>query len=512
MSKLIDQQPKANLKDDFFCTDNLKTNLKGRSVRGGAATIGAQGVKFLLQTGTTLALARLLVPEDFGLIGMVTVVINFVQLFKDLGLSTATIQKEQIDREQVNTLFWINLLVSCLITAIVIASAPLIAWFYKEPRLTAIVCVLGTIFVFGGLTVQHQALLKRQMRFGSLARVEVLSVFASVVVAIISAKLGYGYWSLVFMQLAHALATAIGVWVACSWRPGLPRKAAGVRSMLIFGGNITGFSFANYFSRNLDNVLLGQYWGPQQLGLYAMAYKLLLLPIEQINAPITSVALPALSRLQSDPKSYKSYYHKAILLITTVGMPLVGFLYASIELIIAIALGDKWFDAVPIFKFLMPAAFIGTFNVSFGWVLISLNRADRLFKLGVATSIINVAIFLVSVRWGVLGLAAAYGFSRIIIFVPAIIYAYRGTFLRLRDLAATLYRPALASIASMILVTFINSLSVGNLNALLRLSISFVIYSFSYLSIWLLTPNGKSILLEMFSMLKLLSRKSQNPI
>ena len=120
---------------------------------------------------TTLALARQLVPEDFGLIGMVTVIINFVQLFKDLGLSAATIQKQQINYEQVTTLFWINLAVSCTISLIVIASSPLIAWFYQEQRLRAIVCVLGTIFIFGDLTVQHQALLKRQMRFGSLARV-----------------------------------------------------------------------------------------------------------------------------------------------------------------------------------------------------------------------------------------------------------------------------------------------------------------------------------------------------
>lgn len=508
MSKLTQQQPEATV--DVFHTDNLKANLKIRSVRGGALTVGAQGIKFLLQMTTTLVLARLLVPEDFGLIGMVTVVINFVQLFKDLGLSTATIQKQHINHQQVTVLFWINLAVSFLLTLLVVSSAPLVAWFYDEPRLLNIIYVLGTIFIFGGLTVQHQALLKRQMQFASLAKVEVISILASVAIAIFSAWCGLGYWSLVFMQLTQAIFNAVGVWIVCRWRPGFPRKTEGVSSLLAFGGNITGFRFTNYFSRNLDNVLLGQFWGAQQLGLYAMAYKLLLLPIQQINAPITSVALPGLSKLQTDPEAYKRYYHKAILLITTLSMPMVCFLYTSIDLVILASLGEKWAGVIPVFKLLVPAAFIGTFNVTFGWVLMSLNKSDRLFKLGIATSIINVIIFLVSVRWGVLGVAAAYGFSRIIIFIPAIIYAYHDTFLRLSELLSVLYRPTLASISSVLLSKIITSFWSNEFHVLIELLLSFLLYTFLYLSIWMITPNGKSMLLDMLSTFKLLGLKKRS--
>ena len=507
MSKLTSKQSTAKTQEDFFCTDNLKKNLKGRSVRGGAATVGAQGIKFFLQTSTTLALARLLVPEDFGLIGMVTVVINFIQLFKDLGLSDATVQRQEISHRQVTTLFWINITASCVIALIVIVSAPLIAWFYSEPRLQAIICVLATTFIFGGLTVQHQALLKRQMQFGSIAKIEIGSVLISVIVAICFAKLGFGYWSLVYMQIAQTASNALGVWIFCRWRPGFPTDIERVDSLLAFGGNITGYSFANYFSRNLDNVLLGQYWGAQQLGFYAMAYKLLLLPVQQINAPVTSVALPALSRLQSEPANYKRYYHKALLLITSFGMPLVGFTFVAIDKVILVTLGEKWLDIIPIFKFLMPAAFVGTFNVIGGWVLISLDRSDRLFKLGMATSVVNVIIFLVSVRWGAVGLAAVYGFSRIFILFPTIIYIYKGTFLSIKELITTLFRPTLASIGSILILTGINSFTAISSNALLGLIVTLILYLFSYLTIWILIPQGRESAVEILSISKLIFRK-----
>ena len=304
---------------DYFNTDHLKANLKQRSVRGGAITIAAQSSKFGLKFGSTIVLARLLVPEDYGLIGMATVVIGFVEYFKDLGLSTATIQRREINHQQISTLFWINIAVACLVALIVALLAPAVASFYNEPRLQKITLVLAINFIFGGLTVQHQALLRRQMQYISLAKVEIASMFMGVATSVVAAYYGLNYWALVLMLVATTLTNAIGVWLACSWRPGLPRRNCGVGSMLAYGSNITGFGLVNYFSRNLDNILIGRRWGSQELGLYAQAYKLVLLPIQQINTPVTSVALPSLSSLQSEPQEYCRYYYKAMLSICSFG-------------------------------------------------------------------------------------------------------------------------------------------------------------------------------------------------
>lgn len=493
--------------EQYFQTDHLKDDLKGRSVRGGAVTMAAQVSKFVLQMGSTVFLARLLAPEDYGLIGMVTVVIGFAGLFKDLGLSTATIQKSEINHNQVSTLFWINFAISCTTALVVAGLAPVVAWFYQEPRLTGITLALATSFIFGGLTVQHQALLRRQMSFTSLAKIEVISMLTGVVTAIISGWYGLGYWSLVLMQIATAIANAVGVWIACGWRPGVPLLSSGIRSMLAFGGNLTAFNFVNYFSRNLDNVLIGQYWGPQQLGLYAQAYKLLLLPINQINSPITSVALPALSSLQSEPEKYRRYYYKAILLITTIGMPIVAFMFASADKVILLILGKQWLGAVPIFRFLMPAAFMGTFNVATGWVYASLGRTNRQFHWGIMSSIINVVIFLISVRWGAIGVAAAYGLSRPPLVVSAIIYCYEGTILTFTQFLTTLYRPTLASISASLAIIGINLLLPTNINVEVGLFIDFVLYSLFYFTIWIVFPGGKHIFMDIINIAKSLKSK-----
>ncbi|AFY53085.1 membrane protein involved in the export of O-antigen and teichoic acid [Rivularia sp. PCC 7116] len=495
--------------EQYFNTDHLKADLKGRSVRGGAVTIAAQGSRFILQMGSTVFLARLLAPEDFGLIGMVTVIINFAGMFKDLGLSTATIQKAEINHKQVSTLFWINFAISTITAFVVAGLAPVVAWFYKEPRLVWITLALASNFIFGGLTVQHQALLKRQMSFTSLAKVEIISMLLGVVSAVISAWYGLGYWALVLMQIATAIANAVGVWVACSWRPGVPLRGSGIRLMLAFGGNVTGFNLVNYFSRNLDNVLIGQYRGPQELGLYAVAYKLVLLPIQQINTPITSVALPALSSLQNEPQKYSKFYYKAILWISTLGMPMTGFLMASADKVILVLLGKQWLGAVLIFQLLMPAAFNATIGVAMGWVYQSLGKVDRQLRWGIVSSIVNVILFLIGVRWGAIGIAAAYGLSRPIFLVAGFAYCYQGTPLRLIELAKTLLQPALASFGAAVVLIGINKLLPPGINDVIALLLDFVLYCLLYFAIWIVLPNGRSTLFEMLEVIKTFRGKAK---
>ena len=492
---------------DYFNTDHLKADLKKRSVRGGIVTIAAQASKFSLKFGSTALLARLLLPEDYGLIGMATVIIGFVEYFKDLGLSTATIQRQEINHNQISTLFWINLGVGCLVAIIVAALAPAIALFYNEPRLQAVTLALATNFVFGGLTVQHQALLKRQMQFASLAKIEIIAMAMGVGSAVISAYYGASYWALVVMLMVTALTNAIGVWLACSWRPGLPRRDAKIGSMLAYGGNLTGFGLVNYFSRNLDNILIGRRWGSGQLGLYAQAYRLLLLPIQQINTPINSVALPTLSSLQAEPEKYSRYYYKAILLITTLGMPIVAFMFATADDLILLMLGKQWLGSVPLFKYLMPAAFIGTFNVAGGWVYQSLGRTDRQFRIGMVTSTINSIIFLISVNWGAIGVARAYGLSQPILIIFSLNYCYWGTPLKIREFFKTIAKPAFASLgAAGILIAIHQFVLTADYNLIASLLVDCGLYGLLYLTLWLILPGGRKTLGEILAVLKIMKR------
>ncbi len=502
MSKIPKNGPRSTDPDLHFRTDHIEADLKGRSIRSGAITLVAQVAKFILRTASTIILARLLTPLDYGLLGMVTVVVGFLDQFRDLGLSLATIQRSEVNHRQVSTLFWINLGISAVLMVVTWLLAPGLAWFYQEPRLTRITIFLGMGFIFGGLSVQHQALLRRQMRFGALAAIEITSMLVSVGVALIAAQYGAGYWSLVILQLIQVIVTAVGVWVLCGWRPGSPVRNAGVRSMLAFGGNFTGFSMVNYLARNFDNVIIGWRLGAGPLGLYAKAYQLLLLPIEQISLPLRNVAIPTLCRLQNEPERYRSYYHKAILVMVTLGMPIIAFCFITADNLIVTLLGSQWTEAVPIFQVLSVAAFLGTFNMAAGWAFISFGRTDRQFHWSIISSSITVLSFVIGIRWGTIGVAAGYSISRVILQVPGLVYAYKDSPLRLRDLAITLSRPTVASIGAGWLLFMINSLVFSGIKGAILLLINCVLYGLFYLGLWLILPNGRQILLEILQLSK----------
>ena len=482
----------------FFDTEYLKADLKGRSVRGGVVTMAGQGGKFFLQMGSTVILARLLTPEDYGLIAMVAVVTNFVMMFKDMGLSMATVQKADIDHAQISTLFWINVAISLVIMMIMAALAPVVAWFYGEPELTLITLSLAGTFIFSGLTIQHQALLIRQMHFGRLTVIEVAAMLNGVVAAIISAWYGAGYWALVIMQLVTAISIAIGVWVTSGWRPGWPRRRAGTRSMLAFGRNITGFNIINYFARNSDKILVGRFCGSGILGLYSKAYSLLMLPISQMVGPITSVAIPALSRIQDDPARYRSYYSKLIVLLSFISMPLVVFMAICSRSIIHLLLGEQWLGASSIFQILAITAFIQpVFTTSIGVVLFSMGQTVRLFKFGVFNSLVVVTSFAIGIRWGAIGVASAYAVANYLILFPSLWYCFRLTPISIVTFLKAITRPTIASLAMALAMLLAHPFLVS-LPDIVIIGACFVIGSLAYLLTWVFLPGGIQVLRDFY--------------
>jgi PST family polysaccharide transporter len=263
-------------------------------------------------------------------------------------------------------------------------------------------------FIFGGLTVQHQALLNRQMRFTALAIIDITSMLVGTIVAIVLAWYGVGYWALVIMQLAIALSTTLGVWLVCHWRPSLPALDSGIGEMLTFGGNITGFSIINYFARNLDNVLIGRFWGAGELGLYSKAYQLLLLPINQINSPIAAVAIPALSRLVDSSERYTAAYVRIVEKVALLTIPIMLFMIGSSDWLVLLLLGPQWQEASGIFVLLGVAGLIQPVANSTGWLFISQGRSRDMFQWGLIGGTISIVSFLAGLRWGAIGVAASY--------------------------------------------------------------------------------------------------------
>lgn len=495
-----------SLQNSFFDTEYLKTDLKGRSIRGGAATISAQGVKFLLHIGSTVVLARLLAPQDFGLIAMVAVVTNFVRIFKDIGLSTATIQRAEINHAQISTLFWINTTIGFALAVLTVALAPAIAWFYGEPRLTVVTIALAGAFIFGGLTIQHQALLRRHMRFVRLGVIEVVGLLVGVATAIVAAWRGAGYWSLVLMQLAMAGTIAIGVWAASGWRPGWPCRRSGVSSMLVFGRNIVGFRMINYFARNSDKILVGRFCGSGILGLYSKAYNLLMLPISQIRGPLNAVAMPALSRIQKDPARYRSYFSKLTSLLSLVSMPLMIFMVVCADNAVRIVLGEKWSGAGILFKIMAITGFIQTPAGVRSLVLLSYGRSGRYLKFGMFNSIATVASFIIGLPWGATGVAVSYAIANYLILFPSLWYCFRLTPVSTMTFLRAVSRPMIASVC-MGAVIFTVYLFIANQPDIIVVGTCFLIGLLAYLSVLILIPGGVQMLREFSSYMLIVLRK-----
>ena len=406
----------------FMGAERLKADLGARAARGGAVTVAAQGLKFAAGMAATVVLARLLRPEDYGLVGMVAVVTGFVAMFKDLGLSAATVQREEISHAQVSTLFWVNVALGVGVGVVTAAIAPAVAWFYGEPRLAAVTLAYAAGFLFGGLTVQHEALLRRRMKFGVLAAVEVVSLLASLAATIVLAWRGAGYWALVSGHLSLSLLYMLGVWVVCGWRPGRPARYSGARSMLRFGGNLTGFGVVNYFARNLDNMLIGRFWGSQQLGLYAKAYQLLMLPVEQINGPVTAVAVPALSRLNDQPERYRRAYLRILEKIAMLTMPGIALLVGTTDWVVALVLGPQWAEAGLIFGVLGVGALLQPVANTTGWLFITQGRTHHMLQWGLVGGTIIMLSIIAGLPWGALGVATSYTVVWLTVVAPLLFY------------------------------------------------------------------------------------------
>jgi len=485
----------------LFDTEHLRSDLKKKSIRGGITSLGGETATFVLRIGSTAVLARLLVPADFGLVSMVTALTGFAQLFKDLGLSDATIQNKEIDHAKVSSLFWINTAIGLGIALVIAASSPLIAGFYHDPRLSAIALAISSCFVFSGLTVQHQALLYRQMRFGRMALINIVSTALSVVVAVVLAWKGFGYWALVAKEVSASAFMAAGTWRACRWTPGLPRAGAGVSSLLRFGRDVTGFNIVIYVSKSIDRILLGRNWGAAVLGIYDRAMQLMLMPLNQIRFPMTRVGMSGLSALQDSPDKYRQYYSKLNSILCFIYMPIVVYLGVFSGLFIKLILGDQWMAAADIFRVLALAAFIQPVLSTCDLVLLSQGRTKKYFIFGCVYTACVVVAVAIGVRWGSMGVAVAYTIINYIVLVPSPWYKLAQSPVSVGLFFRSILSPTIASLF-MGAVLVILSPVIAPLSLIGAIGASFLAGAAAYGGAWLLAPGGKRLLAEYFSYLQ----------
>jgi O-antigen/teichoic acid export membrane protein len=472
-------------------------DLKGRTLRGGLARFGALGATFLLKIGAIMALARLLSPKDFGLVGMVAAFTGVLSFLRDFGLSSAAVQRTTISEEHSSALFWINILIGALLWLIAVAMAPAIAAFYGEPRLFGITAVLALGILFNAAGTQHSALLERQMRWTTLAVISVVSLMVGTAIAIGGAEAGYGYWALVWMSIASPLAGTVGFWLTTGWVPGMPQRQAGIRSLVLFGVTITLSNFATYFAYNAEKVLIGRFWGADAIGIYGRAYQLANIPTEQLNSVVAQVAFSALSRLQDDPIRLKSYFLKGFSLMLGLALPITLACALFADELVFVVLGPEWKDAAAIIRLLAPAIAIFAIINPLEWFNLSIGLAARSLKIALVFAPFMIAGYVFALPYGPKGVAFAYSAVLTLWLIPRILWCVHGTVISFRDVLLAVSGP----VASGVLaggVAFGVRLTYGQFfSPLPRLVLESSVLFVTFFGVLLLAAGQKSLYLDL---------------
>ena len=430
---------------DYFGQAIDQHTISEHSARGLRVVFASQAIKLLLLVISNICLARLLMPEDFGLVAMAVAFTGFLILFRDMGISAAIIQKETISDAETSNVFWLNLGITVSLSGLIIVAAPLIASFYADQRLTTILYVIALIFMVEGLAQLHFALLKRNMLFKNIAAIQLLALGLGVMGGIWAALSGLSYWSLLLMQLINVAITSAGYWYQCRWRPQLYNSKTDIRGLLKFGGFMTANSIATYLNRNSDDILIGRVLGGVATGYYSRAYSLLNLPLGQIVSPMTSVALPALSRLRAYPDAYAKTYYSYVSSLSYLTMPMTAYLGSNASTLIPLLLGERWLVSAELFQILAMTAFFQPLQSSTGWIFVSSGRAKQMFTAtALAIPVIVGAIF-IGLEDGVSGVAYCYVVASNSLILPVMFYAYQSTSIELLQTLRKIIFPLMLS-------------------------------------------------------------------
>jgi PST family polysaccharide transporter len=392
--------------------------------------------RYLLSMASSAVLSRLLSPGDYGMLGMVATITVLGQAVSDLGLSWATVQRERLDRNQIDALFFLNAAFGFVLTGLCLASAHYVAGFYRRPELTNImIAVSGTLFL-SSLAAQPTALLIRRMKIREINLSSLCSLVISATVAVILAKLGFGYWALVAQLVVQQSVTTALAFPLSGYCPRIPLHLLHMGTLLKFGGYSAAYGIVNYFARNLDNVLVGKFWGATALGYYSRAYFLMTLPGMLVIGAFSGVVIPALAALRKEPARMQSAYLRALRWISVLGGALAVGLAVTAPEIVDFVYGPKWHPVVPILLWLSAASILQPIQNTAQWLYIVAGRGKGMFLMGLIVAGSATLAFAAGIRSGPIGVARAYAIANTVIAYPVLAMAHRACGLEIRKAVA----------------------------------------------------------------------------
>lgn len=405
--------------------------------------IGREGLRFVF----ALALARIVGPHNYGIVGLALIYIAFIEVFLEQGFQATLIQRSNLAAVETGTVFLASLVTSVLAAGLTYAAAPAVARFFQTPQLAAVLRILALTLVLRGLAVVPQALVMRSMSFRLLAVSEITAALSGGISGVVTAALGGRYWSLVVQVVVYD-AVALGVLATAR---GLPRAHASrraLREMWAFSVKMLGASLLGYGSRNADNFLIGRFLGATQLGYYALAYRVMMLPVQNLGIAVTRVALPSFSLIQADRARLRGQVLAGTRMVALAAAPLAAAVVALAPIAIPSIFGPSWKPAVLPMQILAIAGFLQATMALLPEIVIACGRPGRYFQYSLLSGLVVIGSFAAGLHWGVTGVASAYTAANLLLAPVLVVIAGRLVGLDARTFARSILPTVTSAIAS----------------------------------------------------------------
>jgi len=479
--------------EPWFRDDRTKEGLAARSVRSGATAVGSRAAQLIVQLGAAMVLARILTPSDFGVQAMVLPVAFLINGIANQSLQSAVMQQDALDQSQASALFFAALPINAGLTAAMALMGPVLAWLYQEPRVVLVSVVWAVVIFVVTLTSIHEALLKRQLRFETVARAQLATHALSFVVAIVAALGGARYWALMIQVAVMELGRAALMWTLVSWRPSRHggRPVAAARSYWL---GLIGARTISWIGDQSDRVMVGMLGGASVAGLYDSAKRWAWFPFFELFIPLTDVAVATLSRVRHDAARFRAYVRQAMLPVASVSLGVAGFMFAEARLVLHVILGPQWLGGAVYVRWLCVAIVGATLIRLMQWVYLATGRTMRQLRWSlVTTPVILLTVVLGGMRFGSVGVAAGLALATCVLAIPSVLNAIHDTPLTLADgigpLARPLFAAAFGAASLLVLDQWLPALV-----PVLELGVRFLVFSTLYLIGWVLLPGGRAAL------------------
>jgi teichuronic acid exporter len=402
-----------------------ESDLKRKTVKGffwsSMESLFSQGMGIIFG----IFLARLLSPQEFGLLGMITIFISVAQVFVDSGLSQSLIRKQECTANDYSTVFWINIAIGLLSYALIWIAAPYIARFYGKPVLILLTRITSLAIIIGSVTLIQQTILTKDLDFKTLTKSSALGTFISGVTSLILAWLGYGVWSLVWRTIINQAVRSAVLWNRNQWWPRFYCSKSILKNHFAFGSNILVISIVAALYKNFYNLIIGKNYSDKVLGYYTNADQYSLMPSSTISSITNKVSYPVLSEMQDDNQRLKSSIHKLITIVMYISFVIMFGLAAIARPLFAIVLGTKWLPSVVMFQALCIAYAISPMHVINQNIMKIKGRSDLFLKTEIVKYLVFTPLLIVGALYGITVLIAGIVFFYWIGFLINAIYSNR---------------------------------------------------------------------------------------